>query len=402
MSDLIFERTIHAPIHQVYTAFTNSTALREWMCDGATTNERLNGRFYVWWNEGYYAAGEFTQVDPDKCLAFTWLGRGEPMPTRVEVDLHAQNSSTFVKLIHSGLGEGETWEALRKVFQVSWQSALENLASVLETGRDLRLVNRPMLGVSLSDFDAEIAARQGLPVREGVRLDGVLSGMGAEAAGLQSGDVIVDLDGTPIPNSTSLIAAIQQHRAGDQIEVGFYRGSEKRKATMKLSPRPVPDPLPDGQALAGYIRNENQASLALLEETFAGVTEEEASFRPAEGEWSAKEILAHLILGERDNTQYIADIVGHRESWYDDFSGNSHPRTSAVVAVYSTVRDLLDELRRCMTETAAMIALLPASVTAQKSIWWRVNFNFLQGPFHTMQHIEQIKAAIKSARMEDQ
>jgi uncharacterized protein YndB with AHSA1/START domain len=402
MSDLTFERTIHAPIHQVYTAFTNSTALREWMCDGATTNEHPNGRFYVWWNEGYYAAGEFTLVDPDKCLAFTWLGRGEPAATRVNVDLRAQNGSTLVKLVHSGLGDGETWEALRKVFQVSWQSALENLASVLETGRDLRLVNRPMLGISLSDFDADIAIRHGIPVSEGVRLDSVLSGMGAEAAGLQTGDVIVEIDGNPIPNVTSLTAAIQSHRAGDQIEVGFYRGGEKKKAMMQLSPRPVPDPLADGAALAEHIRTENQASLSALEETFAGVTEAEAGFRPAEGEWSAKEILAHLILGERDTTQSIADIVGQRESWYDDFSGNSHPRTSAVVAVYSTVRDLLDELRRSMTETAAMIALLPASITAQKSIWWRVNFNFLQGPFHTMQHIEQMKAAIAAARMEGQ
>ena len=106
---------------------------------------------------------------------------------------------------------------------------------------------------------------------------------------------------------------------------------------MKLSPRPVPDSLPDGPALAGHIRQENQESLAALEKTFQGVSESEADFRPASGEWCAKEILAHLILGERDTTQFIADIAGHREAWYDDFTGNSHPRTSAVVAVYPTI-----------------------------------------------------------------
>jgi uncharacterized protein YndB with AHSA1/START domain len=398
MSDLKFERTIHAPIHQVYTAFTNSTALREWMCDGATTNEHLGGRFYVWWNDGYYAAGEYTQLEPDKCLAFTWLGRGEPAATQVNVDLRAQNGSTFLELVHSGLGSGETWEHLRQVFQDAWQFALENLVSVLETGRDLRLVNRPMLGISLSDFDAEIAARQGVPVNEGVRLDGVLSGMGAADAGLQSEDVIVAIDGKPIPTIPSLTAAIQPHRAGDQVEVEFYRGSDRKQVTMRLSPRPVPDPLADGSALADHIHSENQASLSALEEALQGVSESEADYRPDAGEWCVKEILAHLILGERDTTQFIADIVGHRENWYDDFSGNSHPRTSAVVAVYPTIRALLDELKRCMTETATMISMLPTSIRAQKSIWWRVNFNFLQEPFHTMQHIEQMKAAIEAAR----
>jgi uncharacterized protein YndB with AHSA1/START domain len=398
MSNLKFERTIHAPISQVYVALTNSTALREWMCDGATTEERLGGRFYVWYNDGYYASGEFTQLEPGKCVGFTWFGRGEPNATQVDVNLRSENGSTYLALEHSGLGVGETWDKLRPIYQEAWKSSLDNLASILEKGPDLRIVTRPMLGISLSDFNAEIAARQGVPVTEGVRLDGVLQGMGAEAAGLQSEDVIVGIDENPVTTFPSLTNAIQPHRAGDQVEVIFYRGSQKKRTLMKLSARPIPDPLPDGPALAEHIRQENQKSLGALEEAFQGASESEADFRPTPGEWCAKEILAHLILGERDTTQFISDIAGHREAWYDDFAGNSHPRTSAVVSGYPTLRALLDEEKRSMAETAAMIAALPAEVSVQKSIWWRINFNFMQGPFHTMQHIEQIKAAIQAAR----
>ncbi len=397
MSNLKFERTIHAPIGQVYTAFTNSTALREWMCDGATTDERVGGRFYVWYNDGYYASGEFTQLEPGKCVGFTWFGRGEPNATQVDVNLRSQNGSTYLSLEHSGLGSGETWDKLRPIYQEAWKFSLDNLVSILEKGPDLRLITRPMLGISLSDFNAEIAARQGTPVSEGIRLDGVLSGMGAAAAGLQSEDVIVEIDGKPVTTFPSLTNAIQPHRAGDQVEVIFYRGNEKKRTIMTLSARPVSDPLPDGPTLAGHIRQENKESLAVLEEALQGVSESEADYRPSPGEWCAKEILAHLILGERDNTQFVADIAGHREAWYDDNAGNSHPRTSAVVAVYPTIGALLDELKRCMAETAAMVSALPAEVVARKSIWWRINFNFLQGPFHTMQHTEQIKAAIQAA-----
>ena len=198
MSNLKFERTIHAPVSQVYTAFINSTALREWMCDGATTDEHPGGRFYVWYNDGYYASGEFTQLEPGKCVGFTWFGRGEPNATQVDVNLRSQNGSTYLTLEHSGLGNGETWDKLRPVFQEAWKSSLDNLASILETGRDLRIVNRPMLGISLSDFDAEIAARLGVPVSEGVRLDGVLERDGSRVRRVaRGGDVIVEIDGKP-------------------------------------------------------------------------------------------------------------------------------------------------------------------------------------------------------------
>jgi uncharacterized protein YndB with AHSA1/START domain len=32
----------------VYRAFTNSTALREWLCDTATVSPRLGGGFTAW------------------------------------------------------------------------------------------------------------------------------------------------------------------------------------------------------------------------------------------------------------------------------------------------------------------------------------------------------------------
>jgi hypothetical protein len=39
------EKSINASPSQIYYAFTNSTALREWMCDFATTDPKAGGRF---------------------------------------------------------------------------------------------------------------------------------------------------------------------------------------------------------------------------------------------------------------------------------------------------------------------------------------------------------------------
>jgi uncharacterized protein YndB with AHSA1/START domain len=70
MQTLTFEQTVKAPAAELYRAFTNSSALREWMCDVATTHPKANGRFYVAWNDGYYSSGHFTTLEKDKAVGF--------------------------------------------------------------------------------------------------------------------------------------------------------------------------------------------------------------------------------------------------------------------------------------------------------------------------------------------
>ena len=81
------EQRIAAAPAQVFHAFTNSTALREWLCDAAMVVPRKDGRLHLWWNSGYHATGEFTKVVPDERVCFTWRGRGEPAESRVSLAL---------------------------------------------------------------------------------------------------------------------------------------------------------------------------------------------------------------------------------------------------------------------------------------------------------------------------
>ena len=189
------EKFIQASPSEVYHYFTNSTALRDWICDVATTDPRPGGHLYLCWSDDYYTSGEYLQLEKDKSVSFSWFGKGEPHKTRVDVTLKKKKGGTWVKLAHREIGTGQKWAEIAKVYEIEWQSGLENLASVLETGADLRITRRPMLGIYLADFNAEIAARLGVPVDFGSRLDGVLDGMGAQKAGLQKDDVIIGIDG---------------------------------------------------------------------------------------------------------------------------------------------------------------------------------------------------------------
>jgi uncharacterized protein YndB with AHSA1/START domain len=82
---LIFNQYISAPPALVFRAFTNASSLREWLCDVATVEPRPGGRIYLNWAANYYASGEYTQIEPERLVAFTWQGRGESKPTQVLV-----------------------------------------------------------------------------------------------------------------------------------------------------------------------------------------------------------------------------------------------------------------------------------------------------------------------------
>lgn len=395
---LVFTRSINAPVEHVYHAFTNATALREWLCDVASVVPRSGGRVYVAWNNGYYASGEFTSLERDRCIAFSWYGRGEPRPTQVEITLTGKNGTSEIRLEHSGLGSGEAWAASARELRKGWETGLDNLKSVLETGEDLRLTRRPMLGITLGDFNPEFAQKLGIPVTQGVRLDSTLEGMGAHAAGLQPGDVIVGLGDKPVRDFNDLAAALQGRFAGEQIEVTYYRGPEKLTTIMELSRRPVPEIPKSGPELAAVVREKYRQIDSELRALFEGVTEEEAGFSPSPDEWSAKEVIAHLILGERFTSNYIVELVGGQERWADDFINNNHDQTRAVVAAYPTVADLLEELRRNELETVALLETLPEEFVRRKGSYWRLAYGSIQPDYHAEQHYSQIREAIEAAR----
>jgi len=402
---LTFKRTVNASPAEVYRAFTNSTALREWLCEAAQADSRRGGRLHLWWSSGYYMIGEYTALEPGKKAGFTWHGRGEPEATRVTVSLKAKSGRRFpsgdvteVTLSHGGVGSGKKWAKSRKEIEGGWPTALENLQSVLETGRNLRFTLRPMLGISLDEFNADVAAKLGLPVTQGIRLSGVVEGLGAHAAGLQKDDVLVSLGGRRLANLASLPAAVQGRRAGDKVKVVFYRGREKRTVVMELSPRPLPDVPPMAKELAEAVRKVYAETNAELEACFQGVNEAEASHHPAPGEWNAKEVLAHLIVDERDNQRWIADLVGGHEGWYDDWGGNVYPRLAGLTAAYPTVAALLEELKRNQTEITAALAALPPEFVARKGSYWRLGHSLLNLASHAREHLDQIQAAVQAGR----
>jgi hypothetical protein len=236
-------------------------------------------------------------------------------------------------------------------------------------------------------------------VSEGIRIDSAIEGMGAAAAGLQGNDVIVSLAGYPITNFASVTAALSGKKGGDTVEVIFYRGADKKSLPMKLSHRPLPEIPWNAKALAEAVSQRNTEIHQELDQFLQGVTEEEASYRPAPTEWCIKEVLAHLIHGERSRQTFIVDLMGGQEPIYDNYSGNVTEQVEATFAAYPTIAAIFTELQRASQETVELITRLPNEFLTRKGSYWRLAYNELETPYHHQIHMEQMHNALKAARM---
>jgi uncharacterized protein YndB with AHSA1/START domain/uncharacterized damage-inducible protein DinB len=384
---------------QIYFSFTHAIGLTEWMCDFATVAPRPGGRIYLWWHGDFYSAGEFISLEENKSLVFTWRSRIDPGPSQIGVSLEAKDGGTLVTLTQT-VPDGDDWAERAKGFQEEWTRTLANLAQVMETGLDKRTFDRPMLGINISDFNPEIAAKMGVPVQEGMRLDFLPEAMGAYKAGLRKDDVLVELAGKPITNDFgSLLAALQGKKGGDNVQVTFYRGPEKMHLTMELMKRPIPKIPWDTAGLAREARAKYDEGLSTLEEVFKDVQEFEAGAEPAPGEWSAKEVLAHLIQTERHWLENLDDVIGGYPRLSDDWAGNSTIHARATATAYQTVRAMLDEMRRLSDEMVAYIAAFPPEFVARKASYFQAANMLLDGSLpHILSHVDQIKAAVGVAR----
>ena len=114
----------------VFNAFSSDAAWRRWCCDEAQVDPRLGGQLLVR-TPGYEARGEFTAWDPERRLAFTWHGTGEP-PTQVDITLDFRDGATQMVFRVTNLGDEAAWANTAGVFQSAWGRALAHLKSVLE------------------------------------------------------------------------------------------------------------------------------------------------------------------------------------------------------------------------------------------------------------------------------
>ncbi len=111
---------------------------------------------------------------------------------------------------------------------VDYASAIAD--ELIRTGR----ASHPYMGVSTLTMSPVIAARYGLPVEAGAIVESVAAGSPAEAAGVERGDIIVEIAGIPVRSVEDVFAAIRGQSIGDTVRVRLYRGDVERALDLTL------------------------------------------------------------------------------------------------------------------------------------------------------------------------
>ncbi len=104
---------------------------------------------------------------------------------------------------------------------------------IISTGQ-VTHTGRAVLGVEVASVDATLAAQDNLSVDHGALIIRTVSGGPAASAGLQPGDVIVQIDNTPVNDVSSLGSALLNKNPGDTVAVHIYRGSQQTTINVKL------------------------------------------------------------------------------------------------------------------------------------------------------------------------
>jgi putative serine protease PepD len=97
---------------------------------------------------------------------------------------------------------------------------------IIDTGR----VSHAFLGIQAQSIS-------GTGQGEGLWVVAVVPGGPAATAGLQTGDIIKTIDGSPAVSTDQLMALTLSKRAGDRVEIGYERDGSQATATITLAAR---------------------------------------------------------------------------------------------------------------------------------------------------------------------
>lgn len=107
---------------------------------------------------------------------------------------------------------------------------------VIDDLREYGMVQRAYLGIrSAIDLNGQIANQRDLEITEGVLVEQLVDFGGAKQAGVQRGDVIVEIDGLAVRNDAKMLELVGRNRPGDIIKVKVYRAGEYKTLDVQLT-----------------------------------------------------------------------------------------------------------------------------------------------------------------------
>jgi S1-C subfamily serine protease len=115
----------------------------------------------------------------------------------------------------------------------------KQIAQQIITSGKVTNTGRAYLGVDIADVTPDIAANYNLPLDHGCYIQQVVNGGPAASAGLRQGDIIYQLDSTPVNNGQALSAYLATKSPGDVVTVSVNRNGKNVQVKVTLGTLPA-------------------------------------------------------------------------------------------------------------------------------------------------------------------
>ncbi|MBL15973.1 MAG: peptidase A2 [Chloroflexi bacterium] len=137
----------------------------------------------------------------------------------------------------AGQGGGVALEGIG--FAIDIETAQQVAEQLVELGH----VRWAWMGVFLADLVPEVAAQVGLPIREGVIIQNTVVDGPSDQAGMEPGDILVNIGGQDTPTVSVLTRLLKQEfNPGQELEVEVFRvvdgDGSREMLTLTLGERP--------------------------------------------------------------------------------------------------------------------------------------------------------------------
>jgi serine protease Do/serine protease DegQ len=110
----------------------------------------------------------------------------------------------------------------------------EIASSIMNQILDFGEIRRGLLGVNIQTIDAEAAEALGNDIENGALITGIQADSAAEDAGLQVGDVIVEVNGKKVDGAPELRNRIGLLRSGEQVRIKYMRDNATMSTRAEL------------------------------------------------------------------------------------------------------------------------------------------------------------------------
>ncbi|MFP4289339.1 MAG: S1C family serine protease [Bacteroidota bacterium] len=95
-------------------------------------------------------------------------------------------------------------------------------------------VRRGVLGIAITEVNSQLADQEGLESLQGIFLQRVIDNSAADNAGLQEGDVILEINDSKVNTTGELQRQVAFHNPGEEIDITYRRNGNTEKTTAEL------------------------------------------------------------------------------------------------------------------------------------------------------------------------